>query len=341
MSPGGSAIVLMTLVISGFLFNLTFHPFRYFAKRAEGQRLFFMSAGTGLVLAALTFSSVGLLKLHLSPHHFLLQWAAFFHKAVPIDHANKLMITLVGGVILAKLLNLGAARLVGARHSPHVGWSGKRSTRAQRVYDRLTEKHGSPMAKLLRRAVDEQKLVMVTLKSRKMYCGRIFEVAADIDAADACVEILPSFSAYRDKDSLKMGGERTLYPAIDVWQASRRLRTAEMELEWLPRELERLIPKARLAEVQATMRAYEQELRDEIKQLTEYVQAAPGGRDFAVQDWVKVIPLKDVESASFYDADAYKVWFSDRPKEKPREAEVRLVRMENSYPRQRPGRVRT
>lgn len=61
------------------------------------------------------------------------------------------------------------------------------------------------MAQLLRRAADQQKLVMLTLKSRKIYCCRIFEVSPDISSAEACVDILPSFSAYLDKDTLKIG----------------------------------------------------------------------------------------------------------------------------------------
>ena len=43
------------------------------------------------------------------------------------------------------------------------------------------------------------------------------------------------------------------------------------------------------------------------------IDAAPGGTAFDILDWVKVIPLKDVESASFYDADAYAAWFAERP----------------------------
>jgi len=340
MGAGGSAIILMTLVISGYLFNLIFHPLRYFAKRAEGQRLFFMSAGTGLVLAAFAFSSIGLLKSLLPADHALLRLAAFFHAAVPIDHANKLMVTLLGGMLLAKVLNLGAARFVGATASSRAGWTGKTATRAQRVYDKLTERHGSPMAKLLRRAVDQQKLVMVTLKSRKIYCGHILEVAADIDAADACLEILPSFSGYRDKDSLKMGDDRTSYPAIDVWQANQRLRTAERELAWLPLEMARLIPRQRMAEMEPTLSRYEMELKEEIAKLTEFVHSAPGGREFDVDDWVKVIPLKDVESASFYDVDAYSAWFSDRSAKKVKSEATRLVTIGPVHARKRAGRVR-
>jgi len=196
------------------------------------------------------------------------------------------------------------------------------------------------MAKLLRRAVDQQKLVMVTLKSRKIYCGHILEVAADIDAADACLEILPSFSGYRDKDSLKMGDDRTSYPAIDVWQANQRLRTAERELAWLPLEMARLIPRQRMAEMEPTLSRYEMELKEEIAKLTEFVHSAPGGREFDVDDWVKVIPLKDVESASFYDVDAYSAWFSDRSAKKVKSEATRLVTIGPVHARKRAGRVR-
>lgn len=314
MGPGGSAIVLLALVTSGYLFNFVFHPFRFFTRRAEGQRLFFMSAGSGIVLAALVFPAAVLLKSVLPADSWPITFAQGFASAVTVPHASKLLLTLIAAVVLGNLLNFASVRLVRGRHSTHLlSAGGKAKTRAQCVYDALTERHGTPMAQLLRRAADQQKLVMLTLKSRKIYCGRIFEVSSDIDSAEACLEILPSFSAYRDKDTLKMGEERTEYPVIDLWVATQRAYSLRGKLGLFREQFARFASQKAVAmaeEQAAAVRRYESELMAEIDELEAQIGDVLNGRELDVEDWVKVIPLKEIESASFYDADAYRAWFA-------------------------------
>lgn len=194
MGPGGSAIILLSLVTSGYLFNFVFHPLRFFTRQAEGQRPFFMSAGSGIALAAVVFPAAALLRTRLPADSWLMMLAHAFASAVGVPHATKLLLTLVAAIVLDNALNLASVRLVRGRRSTHLmSFGGKAKTRARCVYDTLTERHGTPMAQLLRRAADQQKLVMLTLKSRKLYCGRIFQVSSDIDSAEACVKIPPSF----------------------------------------------------------------------------------------------------------------------------------------------------
>jgi len=314
MGPGGSAIVLMSLLTSGYLFNFIFHPFRFFTRRAEGQRLFFMSAGSGIALAALVFPGAAFLKHLLPADSWPMLLAHAFASAVPVPHANKLFLTLVVAALLAYALNLASVRMVRGKHASHLLSSGgKAKSSAQCVYDTLTERHGTPMAQLLRRAADQQKLVMLTLKSRKIYCGRIFEVSPDIDSAEACLEILPSFSAYRDKDTLKMGDERTEYPIIDLWVATQRVYSLKEKLGLFRGTFAQFALRkagSMIEEHMAAVRKYESGLKDEINELEAQIEGMLNGRDFDVQDWVKVIPLKEVESASFHDAGAYSAWFA-------------------------------
>ncbi|MDQ1187564.1 hypothetical protein [Stenotrophomonas sp. SORGH_AS_0282] len=42
----------------------------------------------------------------------------------------------------------------------------------------------------------------------------------------------------------------------------------------------------------------------------EVVAGFQGRKDFDIQDWIKVISIKEVESASFYDPEAYAKWFA-------------------------------
>lgn len=167
------------------------------------------------------------------------------------------------------------------------------------------------MAQLLRRAVDEQKLVMLTMKSRKIYCGRVFEIPFDLTDDRACIEILPSFSTWRDKDTLRMG-DRTDYPVIDLWAAKQRLYSIEQQLELVDQHSsERDFSVLRTTDLgkrflRRVRRNFERE-RDEIIDL---IRGFSGGRDIDINDWIKVVLIKEIESLSFYDPDAYKDWFA-------------------------------
>jgi len=168
------------------------------------------------------------------------------------------------------------------------------------------------MAQLLRRAADEQRLVMFTLKSRKIYCGRVFEMPPHIDALDACIELLPSFSTYRDKDHLRMGQERTNYPAIEIWVARQRLYSVEEKLKLFERYVNRRIPLTLSAtkDGQKFIRRVRRGLERQIDEAKQVLNRISTGRDFNVFDWIKVIPVGEIESISFYDPDSYSTWFS-------------------------------
>lgn len=316
MGAGSSAVILMALLISGYLFNLIFHPVRYYSNKAEGQKLFFMAAGSGLLLGALVFAALGLLRPYLGDEHWLVLVGAAFNAAVPIPYASRLLTTIVTAAVLATLLNRASVWMVGGKSaSVHLLDSTKTRSRAQRVYDRLTERDGGSMAQLLRRAVDEQKLVMLTLKSRKIYCGRIVETPFDLSEDRACIEMLPSFSTYRNKDDLRMGGERTEYPVIDLWAAKQRLYSVEEQLRLFETyladpDLAKLISTDKGRKfVRRAKRGVERD-RDELRAL---IRQVSGGREINVDDWIKVIFIKEIESLSFYDPDSYRDWFAMKP----------------------------
>ncbi|HBZ47288.1 MAG TPA: hypothetical protein DEO93_08545 [Stenotrophomonas sp.] len=309
---------MLVLVISGYVFNLIFHPIRYFSSRAEGQKLFFMSAGSGILIGAVVFLAVSGMKPFLAPDSLALQLAQFVNRSIPIPYAFRLILALIASVVLSSLLNFFSVQIVGGAKEEKQLLKGTPRTREQRVYDRLTEFNGSPMAQLFRRAADKQNLVMLTLKSRKIYCGRIFEVSPDIDAADAYIEILPTFSGYRDKDSLRMGTERTDYPVIELWIAEQRLFTLEANIQAFDENKEKLLLQmvARGVDPRLAARALRRARKvfeSQRQETHDVVVAFRGKRKFHAPDWIKVVSVKEIESASFYDPDAYVDWFTKAP----------------------------
>lgn len=293
---GGSALVLLCLLISGYLFNLIFYPLRYFSTRAEGQKLFFMAAGAGLVLGAFVFAMTAAVRgLPAFEGSFAASAASWIDQAVPVPHACRLLLTISVAISGAFLLN----GLLWLRY----GRKGRPT--AKRVYNKLTDQFGNPLSQLLRRAADKQKLVLLTLKSRKMYCGRILEVPPNIEDDDACVEVLPSFSAYRDKDTLRMGREKTDYPAIAFWEATQYRYSLEAVLQFFDEQA------SRLGGISADAVAQErQRITAEIDNARAVLSDFGELTAFDINEWIKVIPLKEIESVSFYDPDAYKAWFA-------------------------------
>lgn len=344
MGAGSSAIVLMALLISGYLFNLVFHPVRYYSKKAEGQKLLFMAAASGLVIGAVVFLALGLLRPHLGPGNPLLLIAEAINSAIPVTHASRLLATLLASFLLAKALNYISVWLVRGKASlvlykageakeslyarayvtiwrwrvGHVAASSsglddtKVRSRATRVYNRLTQKDAGSMAQILTRAMDEQKLVMFTLKSRKIYCGRVFEIPFDLDDDRTCIELLPSFSTWRDKDDLRMGDHRTEYPVIELWEARQRLYSVEKQLALIEKRLQEpsLAQLTNTPEGKKLVRRMRRPHERHREQLQTLIAKGVGGRKVVIEDWIKVIVLKEVESISFYDPDAYKVWFA-------------------------------
>lgn len=297
MSSSSSALVLLALVISGYLFNLTFYPLRYFSGRAEGQKLFFMAAGSGLIIGAFVFGVTGYLKnLPGFSGSFASNVATAVDTAIPVPFGCRLVLTIVvaiaGGVLLNGVLWL------------RYGQEGRPI--ARRVYNRLTDQFGNPLSQLLRRAADRQKLVMLTLKSRKIYCGRILEVPPDIESDGACIEILPSFSGYRDKDSLRLGKEKTQYPVITVWETQQYLYSLREMLQIFEREVARADGAGNSEEVVLERQSLQEEIKEVSSVLSDF-----GVQQIDVSDWVKVIPIQEIESASFYDPDSYKNWFAE------------------------------
>ncbi|MGH8466251.1 MAG: hypothetical protein ACRER5_19090, partial [Pseudomonas sp.] len=135
MGAGSSAIAVLVLVISGFIFNLIFHPVRYFSSRAEGQKLFFMSAGSGILLGALVFLVVSGVKPLLPVDSWPLRLAQFINQSIPVPYAFRLILALIGAAVLASFLNLFSVWIVRGAKEKQQHLKGEPRTRAQRVYD--------------------------------------------------------------------------------------------------------------------------------------------------------------------------------------------------------------
>lgn len=97
---------LLPVLTAGYLFNIVFYRTRFFAASAEGQRLFFMCAASGLLLAIVVFPVYRWLLGPLLDTELL---AVF-----PVANLGPVMVTLLLAPVVAAIFN---RRLVRGRAS--------------------------------------------------------------------------------------------------------------------------------------------------------------------------------------------------------------------------------
>lgn len=306
MESQGFAIAgLLPLFVSGFIFNLAFYPTRFFCSRAEGQRLLFLSAGSGLLMGIVAFGIYPLLIPWLVgwlPHAG--QVGQWFHQAYPGVFSGPLVLAIVASPVFALAGNL--ALLI---------WTSCSGTRRKGIALRKVtfrwyiERFGSPMGQLLHRAVRDDKLLIVTLKSRKVYCGRVFEIPYAPDMESSQIELLPLFSGHRNKDNLQLVREGTDYPALSIWEAKRHLASLKKILQNLEGKKDQPT-----IESQNAINTAINNVRTRMQSAEEKLLAVGSGPDLVITDWFKILPLKEIETASIFDEAAYHAWFTTRAK---------------------------
>lgn len=301
MQGSGSLFGLVPLITAGFLFVVLFYRTRFAAAIAEGQKLFFMCAAAGLGIGALAFPFY--LAIVPKPVH---EWVA---RAYPLsaDVIGPLFLSLLLAPATAIFFNvLTKIRLLFTGQIPGTDWKFFFSASAwNTVFSSLAGRLGSPLQQLLVHAINNEKLVIINLTSRKVYCGTVLRLPPMFRSDDQFIEIIPVFSSSRDKNTLALG-PRLDYPVVQYWRACR----------WRD-ELEALIRKDDVAPQHMQLPEPHREqieilLSEARSRIDEFKKGDEGYLDsLNIADWSKIIPIKMIESASIYDEQAHKQWFSE------------------------------
>lgn len=78
---------------------------------------------------------------------------------------------------------------------------------ANKIRESEVENRGDLLMRLLQRALNEERMVSITLETRKWYAGYVFE-APNLRPSENYFSLIPVLSGYRDKDTLE--ARRTL-----------------------------------------------------------------------------------------------------------------------------------
>jgi hypothetical protein len=176
--------LLLLPLLGGFLFIHLAHYFRFAAQRADGYRLLFQAAiaGVGLSIAGrLTELLIGLTPVGSRLEQY---WNIFS----PFPYSATSAVSLLLGPFFALLVNLFISK-----------------EKAKSLEIRL---RGNFLLRLLAEAATEERLISLTLDSRKWYVGWVVE-SPNLDPRELYFRLLPFISGYRDKDALEP--HRTVY----------------------------------------------------------------------------------------------------------------------------------
>lgn len=298
MTPVG-LLGLVPLFVAGFVLVFVGYRTRFVASAAEGQKLFFVCATAGLCLGAMSFPLFGLMTTDV----FRGQIASAY--AFAPKEVGPLALAIVLGAVIGILSNVEFL----FRRIAHRGRIRFEST-WHFAFHWLATCQGTPLQQLLGNAASaEDALVMVTLTSRKIYCGTVLRLPPIFKADDQYIEIIPMYSAHRDKDTLALCG-RLDYPVFDYW---RTLRWSD-QLGDLLKALERHIG-VKAPEIDIELVREERLRVDEALKTYRDRDSEHYLDRFNIQDWAKVIPMKMVETVSMYDESANRQWFMQAKKE--------------------------
>jgi len=170
--------LLLLPLLGGFLFIHLTHYFRFAAQRIDGYRLLFQSAiaGVGLSIAG-RFAEMLVASTPLGAP-LGRYWALFS----PFPYSATSAISLLLGPVCALVVNLFIDK--------------------EKAKDKEIKAHGNLFLTLLHQAAEEQRLISLTLDSRKWYVGWVAE-SPNLYPQEQYFKLLPFISGYRDKDSLE------------------------------------------------------------------------------------------------------------------------------------------
>jgi hypothetical protein len=174
--------LLLLPLLGGFAFLHLAHLFRFKAQRWDGYRLVLASACVGVILLLLGRCMVLLFGLipKVGP------WAGdVWHYIVPFAHSDTCAWAFVLGPGLAML---GVNRMYGIEEAKN-----------KQIEE---DKRADAFTRLLHVGARDNRLISVTLESRKWYVGFVAE-APNLNPEEKYFRLLPMMSGYRNKDTLE------------------------------------------------------------------------------------------------------------------------------------------
>jgi hypothetical protein len=172
--------LLLLPLLGGYIFLITFFLTRFYHQRIERQRLIFNSS-----ILAVILSLIVLALDHFIVKEFFLNLRENIGEINPVEYEglNESLLIFLSSYPLAKLFNLMLPK--------------------KKALAFVVNKWGNDFEKLfwtsLKSKDDEDKLLMITTKSNKVYVGYVNKISEPID--NSHITIIPNFSGFRNKET--------------------------------------------------------------------------------------------------------------------------------------------
>lgn len=182
--------LLLLPLIGGFVLLTHWNYTKYFAERLDKERLLFYASLAGLILISLSFGSSILIASYPTwPGFFYLMrlrdWWAW--NTPPLEFSGVSVFAFLLGALSPPILNRRPFAILWDKH---------------KMSDEAIERFGSVLENLLLKALRDNKTVMVTLTSGKVYIGRLTSIPAPGD--NRSFELVPLKSGYRDASTHRL-----------------------------------------------------------------------------------------------------------------------------------------
>jgi len=192
-------LILMVVLVCGFWYTQNHYQSRIKLARSDGWNAYFYVAMHGLKLAGQGIAVILIFFLLLLTLSFVLNILIFW-VTFDFDFYSWMTEIKVMSYPLFFWLSLLMAGLLAAGQGHNAKVALENNEVRQKAYREMAAQDG--IEALLVQAIDEGKLIFVTLKSRKVYIGYV--AAPRMEHHDTQhLAIIPYISGYRDKDTLR------------------------------------------------------------------------------------------------------------------------------------------
>ena len=162
---------------------------------------------------------------------------------------------------------------------------------------------GEPLVQFLKRAESEGLKVQITLGSDKVYIGLIKRLPARIHHEASFIELLSEYSFSRSEKTGR-------FPAKSAWTVYPAVKLAELKAYRYTKTITALeVRKARNSSNVQDVRKVLHSLLSDILGIKKSITEISGFYDMDVDNWVRLIPVSEIESLAYFDEAAFD-WFA-------------------------------
>ncbi|KHE02138.1 hypothetical protein NL54_06915 [Pantoea stewartii] len=201
-------LIIMVVLVCGFWYTENHYQSRIRQARTNGWNSYFYVAMHGCKFAIQGFMMVSLLYLLLMITTLVFKIISLFEPSLYANLFSWMTEIKIMSYPLFFVLSMVAAVLLAYEQGLKAKRALENEETRQKAYREMAAQDG--IEALLVQAIDEGKLIFVTLKSRKVYIGYV--AAPRMEHQDTQhLAIIPYISGYRDKDTLRYHEQHRYY----------------------------------------------------------------------------------------------------------------------------------